>query len=303
MKMRLILEPKVFTVVKNYKEEYTGDVQNGDIFIVQHHKWSIDAGVYCVEDTRIIRLKKKFFISTEVQKVNVHTFTRGNRFAVYRKKGGIPHSFRENVTEAMSRGPEYSLSRYNCIDFVMDLLEVDLKPTVQDCINIGLGTKPRGFKVVKKFSDSYPGNAKLGDLFIVESAMSEIGYHHAGVCCCESGQEIIHFTPLYPGSFGISAAVSSLSTSCQGLVSKVNVKGFTHSKFAVYRKKTGISDSFQGRVAEAMIQSPKYQLLHYNCIHFALELFYGDLEDKDRNVEDLMKLLFDDFEETENFSL
>ncbi|GAA6088922.1 uncharacterized protein LOC113637318 isoform X1 [Tachysurus ichikawai] len=194
MKMRLILEPKLFTVVKNYNEEYTGDVQNGDIFIVQHHKRSIDAGVYCAEDTRIIRLKKKFFISTEVQKVNVHTFTRGNRFAVYRKKGGIPHSFRENVTEAMSRGPEYSLSRYNCIEFVMDLLEVDLKLTVQDCINIGLGTKPRGFKVVKKFSDSYPGNAKLGDLFIVESAMSEIGYHHAGVCCCESGQEIIHFT-------------------------------------------------------------------------------------------------------------
>ncbi|XP_058228664.1 uncharacterized protein LOC131341978 [Hemibagrus wyckioides] len=278
MMMRLILEPKVFTVVKNYTEEYTGDAQNGDVFIVQQDRKSLDAGVYCAENARVIRLKKKFFISTEVRKVDVLSFTRGNRFAVYRKNGGIPHSFRENVKEAMSRGPEYSLRRYNCMELVMDLLEVDLKPTIQDGIKIGLGTKPRGFKVVKKFSDHSSGHVKLGDLLIVESGMSVTGYHHAGVCCCESGQEIIHFTPFYPGSFGLSAAVSSVSTSCPGLVSKVNIKGFTHSKFAVYRKKTGISDSFQRRVAEAMKQSPKYQLLNYNCIHFALELYYGDLE-------------------------
>ncbi|KAK3534282.1 hypothetical protein QTP86_009755 [Hemibagrus guttatus] len=140
------------------------------------------------------RREKMFFISTEVRKVDVLSFTRGNRFAVYRKNGGIPHSFRENVEEAMSRGPEYSLRRYNCIEFVMDLLEVDLKPTIQDGVKIGLGTKPRGFKVVKKFSDHSAGHVKLGDLFIVESAMSVTGYHHAGVCCCKSGQEIIHFT-------------------------------------------------------------------------------------------------------------
>ncbi|MCI4390462.1 hypothetical protein PGIGA_G00122900 [Pangasianodon gigas] len=195
----------------------------------------------------------------------------------------------------MSGGPEYNLTKYNCIEFVMDLLEVDLKPTLEDCMKIGLGTKPRGFKVVKKFSDVDGGKAKLGDLFIMESVLSGTGYHHAGVCCRETGQEIIHFTPKSTGSFGFSA-MATMSTSCEGLVSKVNVKGFSSgSKFAIYRKKTGIPDSFQKRVDEAMSQSPKYQLLKYNCIHFALELLYGDLEDRKRNVEDLMKLLFDGF--------
>ncbi|XP_046733093.1 uncharacterized protein LOC124403417 [Silurus meridionalis] len=289
MKLRLISEQKVFRVVKSYTEEFSGSVENGDVFIVQHEK-VLNAGVYCAEDTNIIQLKKMFGFRSEVRKVNVDGFTRGKKFAVYRKNDGITDSFKESVNEAMSRGPEYNVSTYNCIEFIMDLLEVDLKPTFQDCNKIGLGTKPRSFRVVKKFSDKF-GNAKLGDLFIVKCGFSGTGYYHAGVCCCESGQEIIHFTPNYPGSFGLSAAVTSLSTSCRGLVSKVHIKSFSsHSKFAVYRKKTGISASFQTRVDEAMSQSQKYQLLRYNCIHFALELFYGGLEE--RNILLTCSLIF-----------
>lgn len=294
VKMRLVLEPKVFRIVKNFTEEYAGNVENGDVFIVQQHKKIRNAGVFCAEDTQIIQLKKTFVFRSEVKKVDVDRFTGGNRFAIYRKNGGIPNSFRDNVHEAMSRGPEYNFNRFNCIEFVLDLLDVDLKPTVKDCMKIGLGSKPRGFKVVKKFSDD-DGNAKLGDLFIIECVISGAGYHHAGVCCQEPGQEIIHFTPLYPGSFGFSAAVTSLSSPCPGLVSKVSVKGISRCKFAIYRKKSGIPASFQRRVEEAMHQNPKYQLFDYNCVHFALELLYGELEDTERNVEDLMKLLFDGF--------
>lgn len=70
------------------------------------------------------------------------------------------------------------------------------------------------------------------------------------------------------------SGASGSSGSCPGLVSKVNLCGFTDGeKYAVYRKNDGIPESFQKNVLNAM-KKPNllYNLLTYNCIHFAMEL-------------------------------
>ncbi|KAF5902928.1 uncharacterized protein DAT39_007372 [Clarias magur] len=182
----------MFRVVKKFKQEHTGHDRNGDVFIVQRDKKVHDAGVY--SDGQIVQLKRTFFNNTEIGKVNVDGFTGGNRFAIYRKVSGIPRSFKENVEEAMSRRLEKNFSEYNCIEFVLELLEIYLQPTESDCKKISSGAKPKGFNVVKGFSDEYSGNAKLGDLFIVQSGIFVFEAYYAGVCCRENGPEIIQFT-------------------------------------------------------------------------------------------------------------
>lgn len=57
-----------------------------------------------------------------VSRVNVEGFADGKEFAIYRKRGGIPESFEENVLKAMETNPTYNLLAYNCIHFAMALL-------------------------------------------------------------------------------------------------------------------------------------------------------------------------------------
>ncbi|KAF7692332.1 hypothetical protein HF521_009942 [Silurus meridionalis] len=180
----------------------------------------------------------------------------------------------------------------------MEILDVHLEPTVSDCMKIANWSKPKGFKVVKKFSDEYNGNAKVGDLFLVQSGRFGYRYYHAGVCCSEKGPEIIQFMANSSGSFSNFSSGASVSSSssipCPGLVNKVYINGFSSgSKYAIYRLKMGISDSFQDRVDEAMSKMNKYKLLSYNCIHFALELIYGkELEKKENDAENLIEQFF-----------
>lgn len=74
-------------------------------------------------------------------------------------------------------------------------------------------------------------------------------------------------------SYSSSSSSSPSSSSCPGIVSKVNVNGFSGGfKFAIYRKNGGIPESFRQNVKNAMRKNPQYDLLTYNCIHFAMEL-------------------------------
>lgn len=69
--------------------------------------------------------------ATVVNKVNEETFTlertEENKVTVYRKNGGIPRTFKENIDEAMSKCPESNYTHYNCMEFVMELLKVYLQ--------------------------------------------------------------------------------------------------------------------------------------------------------------------------------
>ncbi|XP_060721945.1 uncharacterized protein LOC132842949 [Tachysurus vachellii] len=184
----------VFKVVKKYKDDFNlNNVMEGDVFIVKDERKVQKAGLYT--DGQIIQLQVLtgiFYNSTEINKVNVEAFTRGKSFAVYRKEKGIPQSFKNNVDEAMSKCPETNFHGYNCMEFVMELLEVYLPPIKSDCSKIAFGTKPKGFKVVKNFADDYNSNAMLGDLFLVQGG--PFGYLQAGVCCSEKGPKIIQLT-------------------------------------------------------------------------------------------------------------
>ncbi|XP_058273988.1 uncharacterized protein LOC131370624 isoform X2 [Hemibagrus wyckioides] len=268
---------RVSVFTKKYEETYTlKDIRDGDVFIVQHDSKVQNAGVY--SDGQIVQLNAGTF-ATAVNKVNVETFTlertEENRVTVYRKKGGIPRTFKENVDEAMSKCPESNYTHYNCIEFVMELLEVYLQPTASDCYKIASGAKPKGFKVVKNFSDDYSGNAKLGDLFLVESGL--LGYSlHAGVFCSVKDQEIIQFS--------------------SGAVNRVHINGFSRGKkFTIYRKKTGVSSKIQKTMNKAMSSMPEYSESDKNkSVRFALELLYGEVEKTERDVEGLTQLVFGD---------
>ncbi|XP_058273987.1 uncharacterized protein LOC131370624 isoform X1 [Hemibagrus wyckioides] len=303
---------RVSVFTKKYEETYTlKDIRDGDVFIVQHDSKVQNAGVY--SDGQIVQLNDLSPVhpqhtlrdivesmprqvmavlgkggstqpsagtfATAVNKVNVETFTlertEENRVTVYRKKGGIPRTFKENVDEAMSKCPESNYTHYNCIEFVMELLEVYLQPTASDCYKIASGAKPKGFKVVKNFSDDYSGNAKLGDLFLVESGL--LGYSlHAGVFCSVKDQEIIQFS--------------------SGAVNRVHINGFSRGKkFTIYRKKTGVSSKIQKTMNKAMSSMPEYSESDKNkSVRFALELLYGEVEKTERDVEGLTQLVFGD---------
>lgn len=62
-----------------------------------------------------------------VSKVHMNMFCGQNHYAIYRKNGEIPTSFRANVRKAMKEIPEYDVLDYNCIHFAMELLDVDLQ--------------------------------------------------------------------------------------------------------------------------------------------------------------------------------
>lgn len=77
----------------------------------------------------------------------------------------------------------------------------------------------------------------------------------------------------------LSSGKSSASSSspCTGEISKSSVEVFRgKNKFAIFRKDTGIPGSFKADVRAAMKKTPEYNLLTYNCIHFALELLHVD---------------------------
>ncbi|KAF5902321.1 uncharacterized protein DAT39_007931, partial [Clarias magur] len=135
-------------------------------------------------------------------------------------------------------------------------------------LKIGLGIEPKGFKVIKQYSDSYNRKATVGDLFIAERGAK---IYHAGVYCSE--EEIIHFTPCSTDSVGSLNAACSFSSDCKGIISKVSVKTFSQGKkFAVFRKIGEIPCSFKEDVFEAMQTTPLYDVVKNNCVHFALGL-------------------------------
>ncbi|KAK2868228.1 hypothetical protein Q7C36_000099 [Tachysurus vachellii] len=257
----------------------------GDVFIVKDERKVQKAGLY--NDGQIIQLQVLtgiFYNSTEINKVNVDAFTRGKSFAVYRKEKGIPQSFKNNVDEAMSKCPETNFHGYNCMEFVMELLEVYLPLTKSDCSKIAFGTKPKGFKVVKNFADDYNSNAMLGDLFLVQG-----GYLQAGVCCSEKGPKIIQLTARRIGHSFILDFVH--------IVNIVHLNGFSAGmRYAIYRRTQGIPDSFKKKVEKALSRMPKRRQAEYSNVLFALELLSGKLEEKERDVEDLNDILFGDTE-------
>ncbi|KAF7708214.1 hypothetical protein HF521_017271 [Silurus meridionalis] len=117
---------------------------------------------------------------------------------------------------------------------------------------------------------------KLGDLFLVKRGSrcggSSLGYHHAGVYCCEVVQEIINFTSK-------QQTFSSQSLVGHGEVGKLDLEVFCEDdKFVVYRKENGIPGNFIEKVCIAKKRRPAYNILEYNCVHFALELLEVERE-------------------------
>ncbi|XP_027014090.1 uncharacterized protein LOC125138322 [Tachysurus fulvidraco] len=278
----------MFKVVKKYKDEfYLNNVMEGDVFIVKHERKVQKAGLYT--DGQIIQLQVltgTFYNSTEINKVNVDAFTGKKSFAVYRKKKGIPKSFKKNVDEAINKCPESNFDGYNCMEFVMELLEVYLPPIKSECSKIAFGTKPKGFKVVKMFADDYNSNAMLGDLFLVRDGPFGSTKLHAGVCCSEKGPQIIQLLARIKGSRPIP-----------GVVTIVHLNGFSADmNYAIYRRTQGIPDSFQKKVDEALSRKPNHQEERFSNVCFALELLFGELKEKERDVEDLNDILFGDTE-------
>lgn len=92
---------------------------------------------------------------------------------------------------------------------------------------------------------------------------------------------LIHFfppvSPSQSNSSGITA--SSSFSSGQGFVSKVHMNMFCgQNHYAIYRKNGEIPTSFRASVRKAMKEIPAYDVLDYNCIHFAMELLSVDLQ-------------------------
>ncbi|KAI5092615.1 hypothetical protein C0J45_17006 [Silurus meridionalis] len=157
----------VFICVKKYNEEFTQDIINGDVFIVEESKNSHKAGVYL--DEQIIQLKMGgLFSSTEVIRVNVKSFTGEEKFAVYRKREGIPQSFQENVAEALSGNTENKFSQYNSVEVVMEILDVHLEAESKESFTMN-DPKP-GFICVKKYNEEFTQDKINGDVFIVDES-------------------------------------------------------------------------------------------------------------------------------------
>ncbi|KAK3551571.1 hypothetical protein QTP70_019790 [Hemibagrus guttatus] len=105
------------------------------------------------------------------------------------------------------------------------------------------------------------------------------GYYHAGVYCSEEEEEIIHFTVSTSQSSSSGSTASSSFSSGPGFVSKVHVNMFCGTnKFAIYRKNGEIPTSFRANVRNAMKKIPEYDVLDYNCIHFAMGLLDAKLQ-------------------------
>ncbi|KAF7707856.1 hypothetical protein HF521_016913 [Silurus meridionalis] len=108
---------------------------------------------------------------------------------------------------------------------------------------IALGCAPKGFTTVKGYNEKLTEEAKLGDLFLVKEANSSdgssLGYYQAGVYCSEDRISFsLHSSP----------------------------------------KDKGIPENFTDKVQIAKRKVPVYDALHYNSIHFALELLEVESE-------------------------
>ncbi|KAK2855166.1 hypothetical protein Q7C36_007035 [Tachysurus vachellii] len=154
---------------------------------------------------------------------------------------------------------------------------------------MALGFAPDGFSTVTD-------DPKQGDLFMVKcgssSGRSGTGYYHAGVYCSEEDEEIIHFTK----SSSQSSSSWSNSSSGPGIISKVHVKNFCgKTKVLIYRKNEGIPEkTFRDKVRNAMQKKKEYDILDYNCIHFALELLDVDTQ----GINDYIKKIFESINNT-----
>ncbi|XP_060726742.1 uncharacterized protein LOC132846168 isoform X2 [Tachysurus vachellii] len=148
-----------------------------------------------------------------------------------------------------------------------------------------LGFAPEGFSTV---TDA----PRQGDLYMVKCGSSSdgsgLGYYHAGVYCSEEDEEIIHFTN---SSLRSSFSLSN-SSSGPGIISKVHVKNFLGEyKFAIYRKNEGIPITFREKVRNAMQKKQEYDILDYNCIHFAMELLNVDKQGIDDYIKRMGKII------------
>ncbi|KAF7707802.1 hypothetical protein HF521_016859 [Silurus meridionalis] len=138
---------------------------------------------------------------------------------------------------------------------------------------IALGCAPKGFTTVKGYNEKLTEEAKLGDLFLVKEANSSdgssLGYYQAGVYCSED-RDIILFTFFSEGSLYKPGLPE---------VGKLDVDVFCGDKtFVVHRKDKGIPENFTDKVQIAKRKVPVYDALHYNSIHFALELLEVESE-------------------------
>ena len=89
---------------------------------------------------------------------------------------------------------------------------------------------------------------------------------------------LLFFFFLVPQGKKLAQAISSSQLSC-GDVCKRHVKHFVNRRpYKIFRKDGGIPEDFQSRVGNAMSLEKPYNLLTFNCLHFALWLLEDDGE-------------------------
>lgn len=70
--------PKGFSIVKHFDDEYNGNSDLGDLFTVESGTWYkkiFHAGVCCDEDEIIHFTRKTFFLNIIVQYINIEKLT------------------------------------------------------------------------------------------------------------------------------------------------------------------------------------------------------------------------------------
>lgn len=84
------------------------------------------------------------------------------------------------------------------------------------------------------------------------------------------------FFCLVPQEKKLAQTISSSKLSC-GDVCKRHIKHFVNRKpYKIFRKDGGIPEDFQRRVCNAMSLEKPYNVLTFNCLHFALWLLGDD---------------------------
>ncbi|XP_058268722.1 uncharacterized protein LOC131367364 [Hemibagrus wyckioides] len=181
-------DPDRFSLVKNYNDDYKGNSKIGDLFVIEtDDREFYHAGVYYSKD-EILHFMKASSSQDQIHFDKVEVFSRGKKFAIYRKKDEISeYTVKQNFHKLVATKPQFHIEYYNSIHFASDVLCV--MQLTQDNLLTGLGHAPRGFSRVKYFDDDYSGNSEIGDLFIVKSDIPAI--YHAGVYYKK--EEIVHF--------------------------------------------------------------------------------------------------------------
>ncbi|KAG7322931.1 hypothetical protein KOW79_014277 [Hemibagrus wyckioides] len=193
-------DPEGFSLVKHYDDDYNGNSDIGDLFIVKADAQVFyHAGVYYDKELIVHFMSQICFDIME-------RFSGGEKFAIYRKKYGVSeHTIKQNVIELMRKELEYDFFNYNCIHFAMEVLSAASSHNWM----IGLGYDPEGFSLVKNYDDDYNGNSDIGDLFIVK-ADAQV-FYHAGVYYDK--ELIVHFMKKSTESSSSSSSSFSMSSS------------------------------------------------------------------------------------------